>query len=208
MVNQQKESFSLIDRFDGNYLFEGEVDSNRPLVERVPKERFMAETRNIQKWNRTYPEKTPGYLYNRYLEHPIYTYDLFSISREEEIQAVIVIRKASVGEASALRVVDYIGNPDALIGTRESFQEILRQHGAEYIDFYNHGFEEYLFAHAGFVKRDESTTVVIPDHFEPFERRNIEISYAYKIAKDRSHLEDKLAFFKGDGDQDRPSVLP
>jgi hypothetical protein len=208
MVNQQMKQFHLVDRFDGNYVSDHAETPSQTLVERIPEDRFLEETRSLQKWDGIYPEKTPTYFRNRYTDHPIYNYDLYAISAEEGTQAVIVIRKASAEGAHALRVVDYIGNPEALIGTQKSFQEILTKQEAEYIDFYNYGFEDTVFAGAGFLKQSESTQVVIPDHFEPFEKRNITISYAYKIAKDRSDLEDRLVLFKGDGDQDRPSHLP
>jgi hypothetical protein len=208
MVNQQKRGFHLIDRFDGNYVSDEEEISNQTLIERISEDRFLEETRSLQKWDGIYPEKTPTYFYNRYKEHPIYSYHLYAISAKEDIQAVFVIRKASAEGAHALRLVDYIGNPEALIGTKESFQEILTQQDAEYIDFYNHGFEDTVFARAGFLEQNESRKVVIPDHFEPFEKRNVKISYAYKVARDRSDLEDRLVLFKGDGDQDRPSTLP
>ena len=45
--------------------------------------------------------------------------------------------------------------------------------------------------------------MIIPNHFEPFERKNIDIYCAFK-----SNYKNKIIrLFKGDGDGDRPSIL-
>jgi len=41
----------------------------------------------------------------------------------------------------------------------------------------------------------------VPDHFEPFERRNAPIRFALKTDR-------PAVLFKGDGDQDRPNQRP
>ena len=45
--------------------------------------------------------------------------------------------------------------------------------------------------------------MIIPNHLESFERKNIDIYCAYK-----SNYKNKIIrLFKGDGDGDRPSIL-
>ena len=45
--------------------------------------------------------------------------------------------------------------------------------------------------------------LVIPNYFEPFEQKNIDIKFAYKTAQSLP----PVRLFKADGDQDRPSEL-
>ena len=78
--------------------------------------------------------------------------------------------------------------------------EQVRNAGAEYADVYNWGTDPDLFARAGFSQIDPDGRDIVPDHFEPFEARNIRLRFAIK--SDRP-----VVLFKGDGDQDRPSQL-
>ena len=50
----------------------------------------------------------------------------------------------------------------------------------------------------GFIQKD-TVNDIIPHYFEPFLKKNVSIEFAYKT-KERNY-----AFFKADGDQDRPS---
>ena len=70
------------------------------------------------------------------------------------------------------------------------------------LDFYCAGYNSADIEAAGFTRRiaDE---VIIPNHFEPYEHRNIDINYAVKAPKGMP-----WRIVKGDGDQDRPNVLP
>ena len=70
----------------------------------------------------------------------------------------------------------------------------------EYIDIYEVGIEDATLEEAGFIERKEEDSNIIPNYFEPFVQKNIEIYYM-------SNCKDKFRIFKGDGDQDRPSVV-
>ena len=52
-----------------------------------------------------------------------------------------------------------------------------------------------------------STNLTLPDHFEPFEFKNIDINYAFKFSLKREEKKylSKLRIVKGDGDMDRPA---
>jgi hypothetical protein len=59
---------------------------------------------------------------------------------------------------------------------------------------------------AGFSERTTEGEVVIPDHFEPFEFKNVEMNFALKISEEiREKAQVRL--FKSDGDQDRPNIV-
>ena len=69
---------------------------------------------------------------------------------------------------------------------------------AEYLDILNFGIEDIYFEKAGLLKLDPRKPVVIPNHYEPFEQKNVHLHFAMKTDK-------PYVIFKGDGDQDRPS---
>ena len=58
-----------------------------------------------------------------------------------------------------------------------------------------------LFREAGFTQIDPEGPDIVPDHFEPFERRNIRLRFAV-------NTNQPVILFKGDGDQDRPNQRP
>ena len=50
----------------------------------------------------------------------------------------------------------------------------------------------------GFLKRTENDPNIIPNYFEPFEQKNVDIYFV-------SNVMENLHLYRGDGDQDRPS---
>ncbi|MDE6748858.1 MAG: hypothetical protein K2K21_07340, partial [Lachnospiraceae bacterium] len=75
---------------------------------------------------------------------------------------------------------------------------ILEELGYEYIDFYCYGISDDIMRQSGFIKRESDDVNIIPNYFEPFEARNVDIYFV-------SNVLDKLHLYRGDGDQDRPS---
>ena len=66
----------------------------------------------------------------------------------------------------------------------------------------NYGIKKEVFLNMGFQLLDiEQEDIILPNYFEPFEKRNVAIEIAYK-----AQYEGYVAF-KGDSDQDRPNVL-
>ena len=81
---------------------------------------------------------------------------------------------------------------------------MLRECDAEYVGtFYTLGYDHAALARAGFLLRDPGCEVVVPNYFEPFERRNVRLDYV--IYTDVSKF--RFTFVKGDSDQDRPNRL-
>jgi len=140
------------------------------------------------------PRKSRALFENRYLRHPFYEYRLF-LAVEGTTAAIVVLRACHHDGAVALRVVDVLGTPAALAGTGTAFAGLLAEFGAEYLDFYASGLEAELAA-AGFGREDG---VILPGHFEPFERKNVDLLYSL------SGPEGRLILCKGDADQDRPN---
>lgn len=144
------------------------------------------------------PYKDLNYLIHRYMHHPIYHYDLLGIQNDHrDVCCVIVGRMVEYEGARAYKIIDILGKLDELIGTANLFQNLIKTKQLEYIDLYCFGVPEEYVLSAGFIRRI-GEEVIIPNYFEPFERKNIDIYFAASVSKG-------LVLFRGDGDQDRPS---
>lgn len=147
------------------------------------------------------PLKTINYLKNRYKKHPIYHYEFWGVYNET-LAAIFVVRKVKVGNSSILRVIDVLGDLSLCGSIFDEVQVKLAQNGAEYLDLMNYGISPNVFYNMGFHKLDiDQGNTILPNYFEPFERRNVEIDVAYKTK------DDNYIVFKGDSDQDRPNIL-
>ena len=145
-----------------------------------------------------HPAKTPAYFKMRYQNHPFYHYEFFGIYKEERLLVVWVVRAVCVGESMCLRIVDMTGDFETEMPIAGKIQELLKRRGAEYIDCYNYGIPGDYFFIMGF--SEVGGGAVIPNYFEPFEKRNVDIHYA-------CYAKHPVVIFKGDADQDRPSLL-
>lgn len=145
------------------------------------------------------PQKSLFYFKQRYANHPFYKYDFLGIYINDTLKAVLAVRCINIDGSSIIRVVDVLGE---LCGNcYSSFQNIVQEKGAEYIDFLNYGIDEEVFYTMGFRKLDFDGELIIPNYMEPFTKCNVKINLAYK-----AKYNDYVAF-KGDSDQDRPNVL-
>ena len=151
------------------------------------------------------PSKSNFFVKNRYMKHPFYHYDVFGIFMENSIHALCVIRPIFQNNTTILRIVDFIGSNEIISSLKFFIFEVLRYYQAEYIDLYSYGIPSELLQRAGFVDRHKIPNLVVPDYFEPFVRRNVELSFAYKCNNSTAAM---VRLFKGDGcDQDRPNIL-
>jgi hypothetical protein len=205
MLNPTKKTFALVGGFNDRFISRVDASGDVELV-RIDAEKFVESASRIayRPSAKDIPAKSISYLEHRYVRHPFYTYVCYRVDRKGRPEAILVTRLASHCGAEALRIVDYFGETSSLVGARGAFQELLVGCDAEYIDFYNLGLDhEDLFA-AGFMLRGPEDEIVIPNHFEPYEQRNVELDYV--IYTDVSEF--NFRFVKGDCDQDRPNRLP
>lgn len=142
------------------------------------------------------PYKDRGYIEKRYFNHPIYKYDLYSIG-SEDVKTVLVMREISANGGKIARIVDVLGDTTELAYIGKAIKEILRNKRYEYIDIYEHGVEDSIMDRAGFVQRVDEDENVIPNYFEPYVAKNVDIYYHTACENAR--------IFKADGDQDRPN---
>ena len=146
------------------------------------------------------PYKDFWYIEKRYFKHPYYHYQVYGLScQESKTEALIVLREIEHNDRRIIRIVDCIGNFRLLAGCNDFFTKLMGEKGYEYIDFYNVGIDKEIILAAGFKEKDEDDMNIIPNYFEPFEQKNVDIWVRYK--------DKNTVFCKADGDQDRPRLI-
>jgi len=148
------------------------------------------------------PVKTAQYFRRRYLHHPIYRYTIAALVDSADGVALLAARVADWQGRRAVRLVDFAGSPELFTRTRPLVDELMTEFDAEYADIYNAGIADEVFERAGFSRIDPDGPTIVPDHFEPLERRNVRLWFALK-----SKTASTALVFKGDADQDRPNIV-
>jgi hypothetical protein len=146
------------------------------------------------------PRKTAEYFRRRYFRHPVYAYTVTALFDQDVLCGMLAVRTAEHSGARAIRVVDFLGSPDVLERMGPVVQAQIDEVGAEYADIYNAGISADALGRAGFRKVDPDGAEIVPDNFEPFERRNVRLWFAFKGPGDP-------VLFKGDSDRDRPNRI-
>ncbi len=142
------------------------------------------------------PHKDLWYLTRRYFEYPRQKYDVWAVQGSGEL---LVTRTVKVGETAVLRIVDYIGKPDAFAELGTAIDGIMKAENAEYADCYCFGISAEVFAEAGFCERKQDSENIIPNYLTPLLCENTD----YYFFTDST---ENFTMFKADGDQDRPNV--
>lgn len=170
--------------------------ASQAVFERVSEfERVEAMLQNGK--DERFPYKTPAFVKRRYFEHPEYIYDKWHICMEGK-EALLICRIQEAAGSRVYRVIDCLGDVSCIAGCASLFEKILGENDYEYIDCIVCGIEEAIMSAAGFTRKSEEDGNIIPNYFEPFEKRNITIHNFMPRNVD-------AIMFKGDGDQDRPN---
>lgn len=159
-----------------------------PSADAVPESFFLG-----------YPVKSREYIQNRYLSHPFYKYHLLGTYKDTELVFAFVVRVAEYAESCCLRILDVYGSPGSAGNMNKAFVDLLQEFEAEYLDVYFSGLAGEMFLNLGFKERGEA---VVPNYFEPFVRKNVDLMFAVKTDVEGYRI------FKGDSDQDRPNLIP
>ena len=177
------------------------------------KEKYILKRMNLEEYKLLHEQdsifgvnsiyKSKKYYINRYFNHPMYKYEFYAVILSDVVKAILICRVCGDGVANCLRIVDYIGEIRYLKEVKEQIQILLQENKFEYIDLVEVGLDSSEIRAAGFVNRGDYDDIIIPNYFEPFLKKNIDLDYAYKTVVDDS----KEVFFKADADQDRPNLL-
>lgn len=154
--------------------------------------------------NENLPRKSWSYILNRYVRHPYYDYEIRTVTADNILRAILVWRRvlAPTG-GSILRIVDVIGDPTILARCGAALRHELMTANCEYIDLTYWGVPSDALKSGGFICLEDHPELVLPNYFEPFEPRNVQIEIAFRI---ESKLTDNKVFlYRADSDQDRPN---
>lgn len=149
------------------------------------------------------PRKSLLYLINRYLNSKFYKYYAYGTLKKDKILNIIILRDCNYKNRIAVRVVDYIGSNYTFKYLDKLFKEILERRNVEYVDLYSYGIPEKEIVKSGFKVKNLNDKNIIPNHFEPFEKKNEQIIFGYLAKK---MYKKKIRIFKGDSDMDRPNL--
>lgn len=147
------------------------------------------------------PYKDEWYVNKKFFCNPRRKYIVYGIGEEksEQLEAFFIARESVLDIGKVLRVVDYYGEQSVFADVGGYLEELLIKNRYEYMDFYHWGFDEEVLRRAGFVERRDKDQNIIPNYFEPFERKNVDIWIQYE--------KEGTLFFKADGDQDRANEI-
>ncbi len=153
-----------------------------------------------EKENGKLPLKSYDFIKHRYFNHPVYHYKKYAIHNNGTTAGIFIAREIECNNRKVLRIVDFLGDVNAIAHIGKDLRSLLDQGGYEYIDFYLFGIDDKVLSDAGFIERKENDENIIPNYFEPFLQENIDIDF-YTSSK------ENVVLFKGDGDQDRPNTI-
>ena len=204
MINKNITNFKLI-AVNKNTLFLSKTSlrsKNHKIKKLNSNFRLKVFGKDLQKLVKKFG-KDETYFIKRYILHPYYKYEMHWIySWNNNLLGFFVIRVSEHKKRKALRIVDFFGHENALIKIAYPLRDLLNIYEAEYIDFYEYGIDNLIMKKSGLYKNTFDKKIVIPNYFEPFIKKNINLTWALKSDAPISTL-----LFKGDCDQDRPSEV-
>ena len=138
------------------------------------------------------------YFCHRYIEHPMFNYEIIEVLETDQVIGVVIYRRCFMNKNSCIRIIDVVGGVSCLKGALTFLNLEMAMNGDEYIDLVSWGLDKSELKNAGFIDRREFANCVVPEHFSPFSPLNKD-TWVF------SNLPDVEQLFKGDGDLDRPN---
>lgn len=146
------------------------------------------------------PYKSPDYIKTRYFANTGYDYIILALIKDGGCRGFFVGRDIEINGAKMMKLVDYIGDGEAIAGCGGALRDLVCGGGYEFIDIYCRGLDGDSMKKAGFALLDKKDENIIPHYYEPFEQRNINILYFTTMG-------ENFRTFRADAGQDRPNLL-
>ena len=160
---------------------------------------FSFNKKKIETYERKF-FKTKEYFKKKFSNNPFYSYFYYVVEYKSRIQGFFVARECDHKNTKVLRLVDFYGNVNCLSKIGDDLLKVIIENDYEYIDFYNYVINKKILLQSGFLINQDQINI-IPNFFEPFEKKNITLDFAIWPKNKKYYL------FKADCDQDRPSIL-
>lgn len=192
-------------------------DENLRIIDRFGRDIDIFWERIKEKYPITL-NRNKEYLNWRYADHPMLKYQIFYYIAQSEIKGYAVLRIEECDDAGNHykigRIIDFISEDEYEEAMIRAIVERLQKQGVDFIDFFFSGnFHVRSLLNQGFVENIAELYKDIPMLFSPLDRRrsNIDwIVYFKDYPQDKKECINVNNWYitKGDGDQDRPNILP
>ena len=146
------------------------------------------------------PKKSLKFIINRYLNHPIFNYEVYEIKNNYKIVCLLVIRLIKVKNENIIKIVDYQGQKRNIVYCGGLLNYLLQTYNPEFIDFVSNNFPKNLLYKVGFKNKLRFPKLILPDYVNPWVLKNIKIKCG--IINDKK---DNFLVMRGDGDRDSPN---
>jgi hypothetical protein len=148
------------------------------------------------------PFKDINYINKKYLNHPIYKYDVYYIKVGNIISNIFICRLACNNSDCVYKIVDFFGELEYIKEITTFLSDYIEKYNIEYIDFTCHGYDEEKILNSGFGKvYFDDDNIIVPNYFEPFIQKNVPV---YCVADKTDKI---FRQHKADGDMDRPHKM-
>jgi len=150
-----------------------------------------------------FPKKSAMFFLNKYTKNPFYNYYFLNFKSKNKIYFFFICREIYVNKLKTkiLRIVDFYGDFPKNINFKNKIINFLIENKYEYIDFVIYGMNHKKLRDIGFEIKNNNQ--IIPNHFEPFNKKNIDLNLAIIV----NPYGDRLVSVKGDSDQERPNKI-
>ena len=175
-----------------------QTKKNNYLIIKHGRHNFFNKIINLKFFEKKFL-KNKSYFKKKYTLNPFYNYDYLIVKQKSKIFGFFIVRKCTYLNKGALRVVEFFGDVSRIKFLKKQLEEYIINSNCEYLDFYCHGISEKFLKMAGFEKNKFSKKIIVPNYFEPFQKKNVELPFVIYPKK------KFLPIFKGDADQDRPN---
>ncbi|HEX7131030.1 MAG TPA: hypothetical protein VF228_00560 [Iamia sp.] len=150
----------------------------------------------------------------RYLAHPTFTYAVRLARRRGAAVGLAVHRVEAAGATGppAVRLVELVGDPEARSALLADVVDTARSAGAPLVDWYGTAPYDDELRTAGFVPVEAGGPV--PSRFSPLVPHDVPFAGAFRAQAKHTGLVGRflsapgLHLTKGDGDMDRPNIVP
>ncbi len=169
------------------------IKKNKIYIFEIKKFSELEKSFNFNKKYKYLPFKDKWYLKKRYFEHPFFKYKFFILKKK----SLLIAREKLYGASKILTYVDYVGELELLRNLGSLTNELILKNDYEYVDMLCSKDLTKILKVSGFSKKNLKDKNVIPIHFEPFIKKNIDTFY---------EMDQNKIYFKADADQDTPRL--
>jgi hypothetical protein len=162
-------------------------------------EPLLKQLYNFEFYKSKVPYKSKDFFIKRYDQHPYFHYIYYEVTLRGVFKGFIVLRAVEHQGNQALRIIEVVSKDKHISEIICDFASIINGSPYEYVDVYASRLNNKILSTKNFENISNSTGVIVPDYFQPFEKKNIDIYYMTSGS-------EGTILFKGDGDQDRPNI--